>query len=288
MTLSRAEIELILEEIAPLAGRCVIQRVYEADRHTRVLQLREPGHTHHLLLCTKPSFTRIHFVDERPTQPSKPTPLTMQLRKWLGGALLERVRQLNDDRVVRFDVESVDPAWEPPEDEDRDVRAPRVTTSLVVELVGHNANWFLLDDEDIILGQLDPKTLGSRDLARGKTYEPPPPPPDPSIGSKVRWDLDRLDATSFERSARVARHYGQEIRQDKLTSTRQELRSRLERRLERLQRRIVHVEEDLDRAESAQEYKRNALLIQFIDPGTESIATNAPGGLFKSHLEIIT
>ncbi|MFP4599327.1 MAG: NFACT family protein [Persicimonas sp.] len=274
MTLSRAEIELLLEEIAPLAGRCVIQRVYEADRHTRVLQLREPGHTHHLLLCTKPSFTRIHFVDQRPTQPSKPSALTMQLRKWLGGSLLEQVRQVNDDRVVRFDVDAVDPAWEPPEDRDPNLRAPRVPVALIVELVGHNANWFLVDDDDTILGQLDSKTLGSRELGPGKRYEPPPPPPDPTIGAKVRWELDRLDPARFERSARVDRYYSDEIRQDRLTSTRQELRSRLERRLERLERRIVHVEADLERAERAEQYKRRGELLQSawgeVERGAES------------------
>jgi predicted ribosome quality control (RQC) complex YloA/Tae2 family protein len=274
MTLSRAEIELILDEIEPLAGRCVIQRVLEADRHTRVLQLREPGQTHHLLTSTQPNFTRIHFVGDRPTQPDKPSAFTMQLRKWLQGGLLEGVRQLSDDRIVRFDLEAVDPNWEPEPDAD-DQRAPRVSMSLVVELTGRHPNWFLLDANDTIIGQLDEEVLGSRELRRGKRYEPPPPPPNSSVGSRVRWELDQLAPGEFERSKRIDQYYRKSIEERRLEEAQQSLESRLQRRVERLERRIKHVEGDLARAEDAQEYKRRGELLQSawgkVERGAESV-----------------
>lgn len=279
MTLSRAEIELIVDEIEPLAGRAQVQRVLESDRQTRVLQLREPGHTHYLLLSTQPNSTRIHFVDERPDQPDRPSPFTMQLRKWLGGALLEGVRQLSDDRIVRLDLLAVDPQWEPSET-DADERAPRLAISLVVELTGRHANWYLLDADETIIGQLDEEAIGPRDLRPGRSYRPPPPPPDPSVGSRVRWQLDELDAAhpnaaSFARSATVAQHYRQAIAKRRLQESRQKLESRLTRQLKRLERRIGHVEEDLERAESAEEYKRRGELLQSawgkVERGAESV-----------------
>jgi predicted ribosome quality control (RQC) complex YloA/Tae2 family protein len=260
MTLSRAEIELILEEIKPLAGRCVIQRVLEADRRTRVLQLRQPGQTHHLLLSTQPEATRIHFVDARPEQPDKPSAFTMQLRKWLGGALLEQVEQLGRDRIVRLGLAAVDPSWEPAEDHHE--RAPRVDISLVVELTGRHPNWFLLDDDDTIIGQLDAEVIGERELTMGAPYEPPAPPPDPSVGSRVRWGLERLDAAERQRSRRLDRHYGRELDARQLEQAYDDLAQRLKRRTERLERRIEHVEGDLARAENAQEYKRRGELLQ--------------------------
>jgi predicted ribosome quality control (RQC) complex YloA/Tae2 family protein len=274
MTLSRAEIELILDEFQPLTGRCVIQRVLEADRRTRVLQLREPGQTHHLLASTEPNVTRIHFVADRPTQPDKPSAFTMQLRKWLHGGLLEKVRLLNHDRIVRLDLEAVDPAWEP--DADADVeRAPRVSMSLVVELTGRHANWFLLDAEDTIIGQLDAEVLGSRELGRGRRYEPPPPPPNPSVGSRVRFELDQLDPVASKRSTRLDQHYRKTIDEQRLEETQQSLQSRLERQIERLGRRVGHVQQDLERAEDAQEYKRRGELLQSawgkVDRGAESV-----------------
>jgi predicted ribosome quality control (RQC) complex YloA/Tae2 family protein len=261
MTLSRAELELILDEIEPLAGRCVIQRVLEADRHTRVLQLREPGNTHHLLLSTQPNFTRIHFVAERPSQPDKPSAFTMQLRKWLQGALFEEVRQLSNDRIVRFELEAVDPSWEPDPDVDHE-RAPRVRISLVVELTGRHANWFLLDANDTILGQLDAEVLGSRELGRGKRYQPPAPPPNPSVGSRVRWQLDDLAPERFERSKRVDQYYKKSIEERHIEDAQQSLETRLNQRTGRLQRRVKHVEGDLSRAEDAEEYKRRGELLQ--------------------------
>jgi predicted ribosome quality control (RQC) complex YloA/Tae2 family protein len=270
MTLSRAEIELILDEICPLAGRAVIQRVLEADRQTRVLQLREPGRTHRLLLCTEPNLTRIHFVDDRPTQPPKPSAFTMQLRKWLEGALFEGVRQLSQDRIVRFDLEAVDPDWEPdPEVEDE--RAPRMP----VALTGRHANWFLLDAHDMIIGQLDDAVLGGRELGRGKPYEPPPPPPDPSIGSEVRFELDARPADNFDRSQAVAAHYGKAKHERELDELLSKVESRLKRRRKRLERRIGHVEGDLERAEEADEYKRRGELLQSawgkVERGAESV-----------------
>ncbi len=275
MTLTRAEIELILDEIEPLAGRAVVQRVLEADRHTRVLQLREPGRTHRLLLCTKPHLTRIHFVAERPSQPDRPSAFTMQLRKWLQGALFEEVRQLSSDRIVRFDLEAVDPEWEPDAEADEDERAPRVPVSLVVELTGRHANWFLLGADDTILGQLDEEVLGSRELGRGTRYEPPPPPPDPSIGARVRFELEQRVPARFERSEQLERHYDQTRHEQQLEQTRQKLESRLKRRVDRLERRIGHVEGDLERAEEADEYKRRGELLQSawgkVDRGAESV-----------------
>ncbi len=277
MTLSRAEISTIIDEIEPLAARAVVQRVLEGDRQTRVLQLREPGHTHYLLLSTEPSVTRIHFATGRPDQPARPSAFTMQLRKWLGGALFERVAQLNDDRIVRLDFEAVDPAWEPPEDvtPDDEERAPRVPVALVVELTGRHANWYLLDADERIIGQLDQEAIGPRDLHPGATYRPPPPPPDPSVGARVRFDLDTLDPRTHERSARLDAHYGDLIERRALQETRHKLESRLHQHIRRLSRRVDHIEQDLARAEDAAEFRRRGELLQSawgkVERGAESV-----------------
>src|SRR5690554_2330839 len=94
MTLTSAEIELILPEIAQIAGRGVIQRVLEVDAQTRILQLRVPGDTHYLCLCTQPQVTRIHFIRQRTAQPPTPTAFTMQLRRWLQGRSEEHTSEL--------------------------------------------------------------------------------------------------------------------------------------------------------------------------------------------------
>lgn len=116
MSITSAEIALIVDEIKTVAGRSIVQRVFELERTTRVLQLRQPGSTDLLLLSTQPRMTRVHFIQSRGEQPPSPTAFTMQLRRWLQGALFERVTQVGGDRILRLDFEAVDPQWEPPEE----------------------------------------------------------------------------------------------------------------------------------------------------------------------------
>lgn len=266
MTLSRAEIELILPEVEPIAGRGVLQRVLELDPQTRVLQLREPGNTHYLCLCTQPQVTRIHFIQNRSTQPPSPTAFTMQLRRWLQGALFERVTQLQKDRIVRLDFRAVDPDWEPEEEElaaeDSPQRAPRVAVALVVELTGRHPNWYLLDAKDSIIGQASRESLGARTLRPGVVYQPPAAPSNPEQGASVRWGLEALDPAQFERSAKVEAHYGTQVSAQNFEELHRALSARLRKRLKRLKRRVGHIEGDLERAESSDAFRRRGELLQ--------------------------
>ena len=102
MSLSQAEIALLVDEIAQLAGRSTLQRVLEPDERTLVFRFRAPGETHWLLVSTEHEATRVHFVDEKPDQPGHPTPFAMLCRKWLHGAPFDSVDQVGGDRVVRM------------------------------------------------------------------------------------------------------------------------------------------------------------------------------------------
>jgi len=266
MTLTSAEIELILPEVALIAGRGVVQRVLEVDAQTRILQLRVPGDTHYLCLCTQPQVTRIHFIRERAAQPPTPTAFTMQLRRWLQGALFERITQVQGDRVVRFDFRAVDPDWEPDEAElaaeDSPQRAPRVAVALVVELTGRHPNWYLLDRKNTIIGQAARQSLGERDLQPGARYQPPARVERPARGAAVRWGLEALDPDKFERSAKLEAEYGDEVTELNFEALHRNLSTRLKKRLKQLERRVGHIEVDYARADSADEFRRRGELLQ--------------------------
>jgi len=266
MTLTSAEIELILPEIAQIAGRGVIQRVLEVDAQTRILQLRVPGDTHYLCLCTQPQVTRIHFIRQRTAQPPTPTAFTMQLRRWLQGALFERVTQVQRDRVVRLDFLAVDPAWEPDAEElaaeDSPQRAPRVAVALVVELTGRHPNWYLLDAKDTIIGQATGQSLGERGLQPGTRYQPPARAQHPARAAAVRWGLEALDPKKFERSATLEAQYGTQVIEQNFETLQRNLSTRLKKRLKQLERRVGHIEADYARAESADEFRRRGELLQ--------------------------
>lgn len=281
MTLSRAEIELILPEVEPIAGRGVVQRVLEVDRDTRILQLRQPGSTHYLCLCTKPGVTRVHFIRERSKQPPKPTAFTMQLRRWLQGALFERITQLQKDRIIRLDFRAVDPEWEPDDEDasedesDEPQRAPRIRVALVAELTGRHANWYLLNAKDKIIGQASRKSLGGRALRPGVAYQPPAAPKNPERGSSVRWELAERNPKKFERSTRVEAHYDTRVDAQKFDTVYRALAARLKKRRKRLERRVGHIEGDLERAERADVFRRRGELLQSawgkVERGSESV-----------------
>ena len=163
MTLTRAELELVSEEIDQLVGRAVIQRVLEVDDATRIFRMRVPGESHLLLVSLAPDLTRAHLVSDKPAQPPRPTAFTMLLRKWVEGAHLEGVEMLNDDRILRLDLDVADPEF----DYDSGEKPPRRAIALVAELFGRNPNLYLVDEDRRTLGQQYAESLGDRTLGPG-------------------------------------------------------------------------------------------------------------------------
>lgn len=265
MSITSAEIALITAEIKTVAGRSIVQRVFELDRTTRVLQLRQPGSTDLLLLSTQPQMTRVHFIRARAEQPPSPTAFTMQLRRWLNGALFEQVTQIGADRILRLDFRAVDPQWEPPPEEatpDAPTRAPRLSVALVVELTGRHPNWYLLDKRDVILGQLEAESLGERGLRPGQPWRAPEPAPGAARGETVRYGLDTLPVDDFSRSAALQAHYDAQLEALKFQTLAKSLRTRLQQRLKYLARRVSNIEGDLGRADHSEEYRRRGELLQ--------------------------
>ncbi len=247
MSLSRAEIEVLVGSLADRLRSGAIQKVFERDRDTIVMRIRAGGETFHLLVSMRPRFTRLHLVDAKPDQPPHPTAFTMQLRKWVEGARLEGLELVGDDRVVRFRLDVRDPeADEAPE---------RLKISLVAELTGKNGCAYLLDSDDIILG----KSHRYRGLSTGEPGDLWAAPPETDFESEsVRWDLDSI----AEPSPVISQKYEELEAEDDRTSALSDLRSRLKRESKRLKRRLKAVESDLAKAENAEEHKRRAELLQ--------------------------
>jgi len=275
MALTQAEIGLVLGELEPLAGSSGVQQVLERPPRDLVFQLRETGATHYLLVSTAQGLTRLHFVEERPNQQGHPTAFTMQLRRWLAGAQFESATQINDDRIVRLEFTAIDPRWDPPDDPEERKDPPQRSIALVAELADRVGNLFLLDEEQRVLGRQTNESIGGREIETGDTWQPPPPPPDPSVGSETRWDLESCSPDSFERSERIRQAY--ETRRERHLANELDaaLRDALEDRIEQLDRRISHVRDDLDRIMQADEYRRQAELLQSahgqVEKGAESV-----------------
>ncbi|MFU8802168.1 MAG: Rqc2 family fibronectin-binding protein [Bradymonadaceae bacterium] len=260
--MSRREIELLLEEIAPALEVGGIQKVFEVDPRHFILQVRVPGQTHYLFVGLEPGHGRLHFVPSKTRQPTHPAPFTMLLRKWVQGALIEKVEQTRGDRIVTLYLSSIDPDWDPEPDDKRP--APRVKMKLVLELTGHHPNAFLLDRKDRILGQAHGRIIGERELGGGQVYVPPSPP-DASpearqAGEEVRWALDELDVT--QRSTCVHEALSENLENRAREELEKDIRTRLRQKIKSMRRRMGHIEGDLARIEEAEGFRRYGELLQ--------------------------
>ncbi|RDV39995.1 fibronectin-binding domain-containing protein [Bradymonadaceae bacterium TMQ3] len=255
MTLSHADLALIVEELAALTLPGVIQKVFSAGPRQLTLQVRVPGHTHHIFLSAAPADARAHLVEERPRIEGRPDAFVMQLRKWLHGAWIEAIKLDPADRVLTFHLSAVDPDWEPKPEDDK---APRRSLRLIAELVGHHPN-IILSEEGTVLGLAHARTLGDRLLRPSTPYLPPPAPPE--LGPPPTPALQQLPADG-SRSAYIDHHtrttLAQESRESLFSTLSRDLRSRAKS----LRRRVKHIEQDLQRIDEAADFKKFGELLQ--------------------------
>lgn len=272
--LSHRETRLVVEELRQLLVPSRLQRVFESNPDSLVLQFRAPGVTYHLLVSTETNDTRLHLVDSKPDQPDHPSPFTMQLRKWLHGAWLESISVSNQDRIVFFNLDAIDPDWEPQTENEE---ADRIELTLVAELLGRHPNLLVVDADDRIVTVGPGPLLGDRGKEPDQPYELPPPPPDWAETEQIRPVLEgaRPDGS---RSRALARHFRRSIAERKRRSFKQKLESRLEDQYDRLDRRIDNIRGDLERIDDAEEYRRRGELLQSaygdVDRGASSVTVN--------------
>lgn len=151
-----------------------IQATLLADDDSLGLEVYVHGARRQLLLCAAPQAPRLHLVDHKLRRGVETeTPLLLLARKYLRDALLTDVsRPLPYERILHFHC----------------AHKEHGPTTLVVELIGRQANLILLRPDGRILERLhrqarsapyapaNGETMpGMRTLLPGRLYTPPPP-----------------------------------------------------------------------------------------------------------------
>ncbi len=118
-----------------------------------------------LLISLSANHPRICLTDQTRENPAKPPMLCMQLRKYLTGAKIKSVRQLNFERAMEMEVEAYDAFGFPQK------------MYLIMEVMGKYSNLIFCDENRKILGAVKYIELSpaqKRPLLPGLTYELPP------------------------------------------------------------------------------------------------------------------
>lgn len=147
-----------------LSGR--ISKIHQPYENEIVLVIRSRGKNHRLLFSAHPSYARVQITQIDYQNPDNPPNFVMMLRKYLDGAILESIEQIENDRVIHFHFAK------------RNELGDLQNIILIVELMGRHSTIVLVNQETgKILDAI--KHIGSsqntyRSLLPGVEYIAPP------------------------------------------------------------------------------------------------------------------
>ncbi len=114
-----------------LGGR--IQKINQPFEQELVLGIRSNRNNYKLLLSAHSVFGRVQLTDTEFANPKVPNTFTMILRKYLQGAVIEEIRQLDNDRILEIAVSN------------KDEIGDHIQATLVIEVMGKHSNIILVD-----------------------------------------------------------------------------------------------------------------------------------------------
>ena len=147
-----------------LNGR--IQKINQPFDQELVLQIRSNRQSHRLLLSAHPVFGRIQLTDTTFENPAQPSTFIMVLRKYLQGAVIESIEQIENDRIVEITVSNKNEIGD-------DIQA-----TLIIEIMGKHSNILLVDKSSNkvleVIKHIGFSQNSYRTLLPGATYLAPP------------------------------------------------------------------------------------------------------------------
>ena len=147
-----------------LNGR--IQKINQPFEQELVLQIRSNRKSHRLLLSAHPVFGRIQLTESAFENPAQPSTFIMVLRKYLQGAVIESIEQIENDRIVEITVSN------------KNEIGDHIQATLIIEIMGKHSNILLVDKSSHkileVIKHIGFSQNSYRTLLPGATYIAPP------------------------------------------------------------------------------------------------------------------
>ena len=147
-----------------LNGR--IQKINQPFDQELVLQIRSNRKSHRLLLSAHPVFGRIQLTESTFENPAQPSTFIMVLRKYLQGAVIESIEQIENDRIVEITVSN------------KNEIGDHIQATLIIEIMGKHSNILLVDKSSHkileVIKHIGFSQNSYRTLLPGATYTAPP------------------------------------------------------------------------------------------------------------------
>lgn len=201
----------ITEELKKELANGRISKIHQPYKNELIFIIRANGGNHRLLLSAHPSYARIHLTTESYENPSEPPMFCMLLRKHLEGGVIERIGQIELERILYIDVKG--------RNEIGDVTYKR----LIIEIMGRHSNIILIDrDRNMIqdsIKHISPAVNRHRTIMPGQEYVLPPEQnklnpfeaTEETILRKVDFNSGKLDQQLMQQFAGISPLFAKEI-----------------------------------------------------------------------------
>ncbi|WP_447602062.1 Rqc2 family fibronectin-binding protein [Nitrospira sp. Nam80] len=242
MAITTYELAAVLRELAPAVTGGWIQKIGEPRADTVVLDIRVPGATMRLLMSIDPDQAGLHLVTKPHPNPSVPPTFCRFLRARLAGARIDRIRQINDDRIVRLDLTAATGTW-----------------GLVAELLGRQADLLVIDGKEQVL-----ITYRGAEHRLGQAYAPTQAPAAPRTAPPRSSSIAEDPDAPFPVSAKLEDRYDRrerELATHRLTAARETF---LRKAIKKQRRLITALGGDLAKAAQYERYARYGELLKSV------------------------
>lgn len=156
----------ITHEIANSLQTGRISKIYQPSKYEVLLHIRANGKNQKLLISAHPTYARMHLTNQSYNSPALPPMFCMLLRKHLEGGFIEKIEQIDLERIIQITVRS------------RNEIGDESLKTLVIEIMGRHSNIILVDAKtNIILDSLKHVSLAvnrHRTVYAGAEYVAPP------------------------------------------------------------------------------------------------------------------
>ena len=143
-----------------------IQKINQPFEQELVLQIRSNRQSHRLLLSAHPVFGRIQLTQTTFENPAQPSTFIMVLRKYLQGAMIESIEQVENDRILEITVSN------------KNEIGDHIQATLIIEIMGKHSNILLVDKSSHkileVIKHVGFSQNSYRTLLPGSTYIAPP------------------------------------------------------------------------------------------------------------------
>ncbi|EJQ48571.1 hypothetical protein IEQ_03243 [Bacillus cereus BAG6X1-2] len=156
----------ITHEIANSLQTGRISKIYQPSKYEVLLHIRANGKNKKLILSSHPTYARMHLTNQNYDSPALPPMFCMLLRKHLEGGFIEKIEQIDLERIIQITVRS------------RNEIGDESVKTLVIEIMGRHSNIILVDTKtNVILDSLKHVSLAvnrHRTVYAGAEYVAPP------------------------------------------------------------------------------------------------------------------